>query len=180
MKKILLIGVLIISILHSDAQFSKASLVASGLTCSMCSKSIYKALTKLSFVESVKANIKESSYSIIFKNNVPVKLDNIHKAVADAGFSVAKLQVFTDFSNVSVRNDSHLKVGNENLHFLTTNPQTLNGEVKLTVVDKGFVTDKEYKKYAASTQMKCYATGYMETCCNKNSTTAQRIYHVSL
>ncbi len=180
MKKLLLIGVLFLSILHSDAQFSKASLVAAGLTCSMCSKSIYKALTKLSFVESVKADIKESSYSIIFKDNVSVKLDDVQKAVINAGFSVAKLQVFTDFKNVSVKNDSHLKLGEENLHFITATPQTLNGEVKLTVIDKGFVTDKEYKKFAASTQMKCYTTGYMETCCNKNSTTAQRIYHVSL
>src|SRR6478735_4260061 len=82
------------------SQITKAKLVASGLTCSMCSKAIYEALQKVSSVETVKANIKESSYIIVFKKDAIVKPDEIKKTVEDAGFFVAQLQLTMNFDNV--------------------------------------------------------------------------------
>src|SRR5690242_4458188 len=87
MKKILMAVAMMIA-MSSYAQVSKAKLVASGLTCSMCSKAIYEALQKVNTIESVKANIKESSYDIAFKKDAAVNFDAIRKAVEDAGFSV--------------------------------------------------------------------------------------------
>src|SRR5690349_21179107 len=69
MNKILMTIVMMMTV-SSYAQISNAKLVASGLTCSMCSKAIYEALQKVNTIESVKANIKESSYDIVFKKDV--------------------------------------------------------------------------------------------------------------
>lgn len=69
----------------------KVTLVASGLTCSMCSKAIFKALTKLDFVEEVKVDIEKSMYILAFKTGKKVEIDQIKSAVTDAGFGVKTL-----------------------------------------------------------------------------------------
>ena len=73
------------------AEIKKVTLVASGLTCSMCSKAIFKALTKLNFVEEVKVDIEKSMYILAFKSGKKVEIDQIKSAVTDAGFSVQSL-----------------------------------------------------------------------------------------
>jgi copper chaperone CopZ len=52
---------------QSRAQFSKASLQASGLTCSMCSKAVKNALEKVDFVEKIQVDIKNQQYNLEFK-----------------------------------------------------------------------------------------------------------------
>jgi len=74
-----------------DTVIKKVSLVASGLTCSMCSKAIFKALTKLDFVDEVKVDIELSKFVLTFKSGKTVMIDQIKSAVADAGFSVQSL-----------------------------------------------------------------------------------------
>ena len=74
-----------------DTVIKKVSLVASGLTCSMCSKAIFKALSKLDFVEDVKVDIEKSMYILAFKNGKKVEIDQIKSAVTDAGFGVQSL-----------------------------------------------------------------------------------------
>ena len=73
------------------ADIKKVTLVASGLTCSMCSKAIFKALTKLDFVEEVKVYIEKSMYLLTFKAGKKVDIDQIKTAVTDAGFGVQSL-----------------------------------------------------------------------------------------
>jgi copper chaperone CopZ len=74
-----------------DTVIKKVSLVASGLTCSMCSKAIFKALTKLDFVDEVKVDIEQSKFVLTFKSGKTVVIDQIKSAVTDAGFSVQSL-----------------------------------------------------------------------------------------
>ena len=73
------------------AEIKKVTLVAAGLTCSMCSKAIFKALTKLDFVDEVKVDIEQSKFVLTFKSGKTVVIDQIKSAVADAGFSVQSL-----------------------------------------------------------------------------------------
>ncbi|MGN6617982.1 MAG: heavy-metal-associated domain-containing protein [Ilyomonas sp.] len=164
----------------SSTQISNATLTASGLTCSMCSKAIYKAITKVDFVDNVQANIKESNYTITFKPNADINFDALRKAVEDAGFSVAKLTVQMNFDNLSVKNDVMVKAGGENLHFLNVDAQTLNGKKTLTIVDSKFTSDKEHKHFSQYTNMKCYSTGVLESCCSKVGNAGERIYHVTI
>ena len=181
MKKILVILLASVITLQVNAQIKQATLQASGLTCAMCSNAINKALQKLPFTEKVQSNIKESSFTIQFKEGQDVDFDGIRKAVEGAGFSVAKLQVKGNFNKVAVNNDSHVSWNGENLHFLNVKQQTLQGEQTFQIVDKKFVADKVYKKYAANTKMECVKTGFMANCCSKdNKGTGTRIYHVTI
>ena len=52
MKKIFVV-VAILFCVSSYAQVTNATLTASGLTCSMCSKAIYEALKKVNTIEQV-------------------------------------------------------------------------------------------------------------------------------
>src|ERR1700754_2194819 len=88
------------------SQIQSVSLQASGLTCSMCSRAIYKSLKKLPSVANVKEDIAHSSYHIQFKNAQQASLADLKKAVLDAGFSIAWMEVKANFNNVEVANDS--------------------------------------------------------------------------
>lgn len=168
--------------LQSSAQIKSATLQASGLTCSMCSKAIYKSLIAIPFVQAVQSNIQNSSYTLSFKDGVSVDFDALKKAVTNAGFSVASLKAIITFSNAAIKNDAHIELDGKTYHFLNVKPQTLTGDRQITLIDKNFLSNKEYKKFTKFTTMKCYETGMMESCCsNKNqSGTATRIYHVTI
>ena len=161
------------------AQFSKASLQASGLTCSMCSKAVKVALEKVSFVQEVKVNIKNQEYAIVFKENSKADFDELKKAVEDAGFSVASLKVTGSFSSVNVEKDEHIQLDGKNFHFVNSGAKVLNGEQTLTIVDKDFLSAKEYKKFSAATKLECIKTGKAGECCMKDGIHSdERVYHV--
>ena len=181
MKKMIMLGLVVMISLAAIAQFSKASLQASGLTCSMCSKAVKVALEKVSFVQEVKVNIKRQEYAIVFKEGSDIEFDDLKKAVEDAGFSVASLKVIGNFNDIKIEKVMHIKVGGQSFHFMNGDNQLLNGEQTLTVVDKNFVSPKEFKKYSAASKMECVQTGKAAVCCAKDGISADaRVYHVTI
>jgi len=180
MKRLFLFAILITTSLFTQAQISKVNIQASGLTCSMCSNAINKALKSIDYVDNVIANIKNSSFEIRFKPNAKVDFDLLKKKVEDAGFFVAKMEVSILLNDVEVANDTHVEIENTMFHFMNVTQQKLSGEKTLQIIDKGYLTDKVYKKNNKFTEMNCYKTGYMESCCKKNKPTGTRIYHVTI
>ena len=180
MKNLLFVIAMMIIVTNSFGQIKSASLTASGLTCSMCSKSIFKALEKVPSIESVDVNIDESVFNIKFKNGANVQPDDIKKAVVDAGFAIASLKMTAEFPETKIGTDTHIKFANSNYHFLNVPAQTINGEKTFTVVDKNFVSPAEFKKLKKSTKMKCYETGKAESCCATDIAPGTRIYHITL
>ena len=180
--KIIFSVILVLFTSVSQAQITKVSLQASGLTCSMCSKAVKNALEKVSFVDKVSVDIKNQQYNLSFKEASKIEIDQLSKAVQDAGFSVASLKVWASMPATKLEKDLHVKIGEETFHFLNAASQTVSGAVIFSVVDKGFVSDKEVKKYAVMSTMACVKTGRMEKCCSSPSTAATtsstRIYHV--
>ena len=130
----------------ANSQVTKVSLQASGLTCSMCSNAINKALKSLDFVDKIDANIKTSTFEISFKPNSKVDFEKLKKKVEDAGFFVASFNATVQFNNVKVMSNNAVKVGDKILQFVNVKDQTLNGAKTVRVIDKGFVSSKEYKK----------------------------------
>src|SRR5690606_16287106 len=124
MKKIILAVFAALFTVSSFAQIKSATLTASGLTCSMCSKAIFKALGKVSFVKAVDADIEGSNYNITFKDGDNIVLDDLKKAVENAGFSVAALKVTAHFPPVTIANDAHIEYGGSTYHFLGVDNQT--------------------------------------------------------
>jgi len=165
----------------TQAQVTRVSLQASGLTCSMCSNSINKSLKSLDYVEKVMANIKTSTFDITFKPGTAVNFDQLKKKVEDAGFFVANLTATVNFINLIVKQDEHYNIAGMNLHFLNAKGQVLNGEQAIQVVDKGYVSAKAFKKNQLYTEMECYKTGVAGSCCSKSGLgTGARIFHVTI
>ena len=144
--KILLFLLSVIYSTGSGAQVSKVSIQASGLTCSMCSNSIYKSLKTLSFVDKIEPNIKTSTFEITFKQNSKIDFNRLKDKVEDAGYAVAKFIATINCKNVTVNTHEIVKIGSLKFQFLNVNNQSLNGETRVKIVNNGFVPTKEYKK----------------------------------
>ncbi|SFD06096.1 Copper chaperone CopZ [Chitinophaga sp. CF118] len=182
MKKLSVIILMAIGLHFSaNAQISKASLQAAGLTCAMCSKATLEALKTLPFVDKIDTDLNSTTFLLFFKPNVPVNIDQIKQKVDEAGFSVAKLVLTANFDKVSIENDTHINYSGNTFHFINAKNQVLTGDRNITVIDKDFVSAKQFKKFSALTTMPCYQTGVMAGCCKtEGKTTSQRIYHVTI
>ena len=148
MKKIIiLLLILAANTFNVKAQIIKASLQASGLTCSMCNLSVKKALQKLPFVGDIQANVETAVYTITFKEGQKVELIDTQKAVKKAGFSVSKLIFTGNFSNIDVPQNNQITVGGNVCNLINSTGKKLNGNLDLMIVNKDFVSEKEFKKY---------------------------------
>jgi copper chaperone CopZ len=159
MKKILISTVILFATVIAKAQIIKAELTATGLTCSMCSKATYKQLASIPEVEKVEPNLNKTAFLLYFKNGSTINVGDLKKKVEDAGFSVGELVVVFNFNNQQAENNSSFTQDNITYTFMETKPAVLAGEVKVKILDKGFVVEKEYKKLSKMTkQYPSYAT----------------------
>jgi copper chaperone CopZ len=147
MKTIFLFFAVAISF-AATAQVTKVSLQASGLTCSMCSNSINKALKTLDFIDEVNADIKTYTFEVTFKANSNVDFDKIKAKVEKAGFSVSGFVATIQFNDVHVKINQPVTIGDKTFVFVNVKDQSLHGAKQVKVLDKGFVSPKEYKSYA--------------------------------
>jgi copper chaperone CopZ len=128
------------------AQVTKVSLQASGLTCSMCSNSVYKSLKTIGFIDKIDANIKTSTFEITFRPADHIDFDILKVKVEDAGYAVAKFVATIQCRDVKVEGNEPVRIGNVMLQFVNLKEKSLNGEKKVRIVSKGFIPSREYKK----------------------------------
>ena len=131
------------------AQIKKASLQASGLTCSMCSNAVFKSLKNVSFIEKIDSDVEASMFHITFKKGSEVDFEALQKAVVKAGFSVSGLEFVANVNNLKVKNESKAAIDGKTFYFVDTKEKTLNGDVTFKVLNKNFVSAKEFKKNKA-------------------------------
>ena len=167
MKKLLTITLLLFITTIANSQIIRAELTATGLTCSMCSKATYNQLISIAEVEKVEPDLNNTTFIIHFKSNTPVTISNLKKKVEDAGFAVGELVVLFKLDKQVAENNTSFLLDNNTYTFMDTKTSTLSGEVKLKILDKGFVVDKEYKKFLKMTKQ---YPSYVNT--NKNT------YHI--
>ena len=148
--KSLFVILLVIFSLSGFSQISKVSIQASGLTCSMCSNAINKALKSLDFVEKVDANIKNSTFELTFKSGRYIDFNLLKKKVEDAGYSVANFAATVQFNNVQVKGGQPVSVGDYAFEIINAGDKVLNGLKELRFIDKGFLSGKEYKKNSSA------------------------------
>lgn len=155
----------------AKAQFVKAEVTVSGLTCSMCQLATEKALKTLDFVSDIKPDLNKNIYVVSFKKDKPVSLDLIKKKVKGAGFSVSKLVAIFNFNEEKISNNYHFDYAGSKYHFMNVGSRSLDGPVRLTVLDKDFIPAGEFKTRSAKTEFECYKTGLMGK---------TRTYHITL
>jgi copper chaperone CopZ len=143
MKNIFFILLLCIKI--SQAQFTKAELKASGLTCSMCNLATQKQLQTLSFIDSIVPDLDLNAFHIYFKQKAEIDFGLIKKKVEDAGFFVAELKVlYKPYANY--RWSSPLLFLEKSVLFIDNFNEKKDAQF-FKFIDEGFLTSKELKKY---------------------------------
>ena len=162
MKKIFLAIAMLLSV-AGYSQIQSASLTASGLTCSMCSKAIYKALLKVPSVDKVEVDIEKSSYTIIFDKNATVSPEALKKAVEGAGFAIAKLDLIAAVPKTTITTDTKLTLQGTTYRFIRPNGKTIQGVQTLTVIDKSYLSPQEWKRYAKDVAAKRESGVYFVT-----------------
>jgi len=130
----------------AKAQFTKAELQVSGLTCALCAKATEKTLRTLPFITDIKPDLMRNLFVITFKTDAAVNFDQISKAVHDAGFFINTLKSTLNTDKVKVEGSS-FSYGSNTFQVVNGTDKPLNGEVTLTLVDKGFAPKSVTKKY---------------------------------
>jgi len=159
----------------SAQQISKADLLVTGLTCSMCSNATQKSLETLGFINSVKPDLNKNIFVLTFKKGADINVDLIRKKVQDAGFSVGGLTADFTFDQVKVDDKGQAIVDGNVYRFVNAKNKTLNGTVKVSVVDKNFISGSAFKKQSAIINSDAYANGTAVV--NGKKT---RVYHLFL
>ena len=149
MKKLILAGIVLLWTISSQAQFIKAELEVSGLTCSMCSLSTQKSLKTLDFIENINPDLNKNIFYISFRNDKPVSPDAIKDKVKAAGFSVSKLILVFNFSGKETSTSGTIERfenAGDSYQFFSPKNSLLKGETRFRILDKDFMSSKELKK----------------------------------
>lgn len=129
----------------SYAQFTKADLMASGLTCSMCNLATQKQLQSLNFIDSIVPDLELNAFHIYFNQKFEIDFEMIKKKVEDAGFFVAELKVSYQH-NSKYRYSNPLLFLEQSVLFIDKFKEAQEQHV-FKFIDEGYVTSKELKKY---------------------------------
>ena len=155
MKPILFFLCTVLLINTAYAQIKKIDIVATGLTCSMCSNAIYKQLQSINGVDKVEIDLNKNLFTVILKNEHNLSPKDFKDKVEKAGFFIGSMVLYIDYSNLLIDDGKQEGI----YFFIDTKQQTLNGEKQFRVLDKGYVTAKEFKKLLKSyTKYASYAT----------------------
>ncbi len=155
MKKIIILIQICCIAFASNAQIQKVEIMATGLTCSMCSNAINKQLKTLPEVDKVDIDLNKNLFIVSLKADNKLTPKVFKDKVEKAGFFVGSMVLFMNFSNQAVEDNKQIN----NYIFIDTKAQTLNGLTKVRLLDKGYVTSKEHKKLTkAFVKYPSYAT----------------------
>jgi copper chaperone CopZ len=134
MKNIIITICTFLFALQTNAQIVKAEIIATGLTCSMCSNAINKQLKSLEEVASVDTDLNTNTFTVIMKPNTNVSPKIFKENVEKAGFFIGSLVLSVDSKSL------------ENYINVEKTEKLIASEIQIQILDKGFVTDKEFKK----------------------------------
>jgi copper chaperone CopZ len=129
--------------MQSFAGIQWVDIGVNGLTCSMCSRSVEMSLRRLDFVDSVSMSLEKTEGRIFLHNNTPVNLQQIAKAVVNAGFSVRFLRVEFSFNDVAVNQDGSFSYRGQDYEWIDFNGGITKARASLKLVDENFLPKKE-------------------------------------
>jgi len=124
---------------NTYSQISKAEIRATGLTCSMCSNAINKQLKSLPEVVNIETDLNTNTFTVTLTEGNTLSPKVFKEKVEKAGFFIGSLVLTTNAE--TIKKDGYILVND------TSNN---NAEVQIQILDKGYVTDKEFKKLSKS------------------------------
>ncbi|MCF8320743.1 MAG: heavy-metal-associated domain-containing protein [Flavobacterium sp.] len=136
---IILVSIVLIASSKATAQISKAEIRATGLTCSMCSNAINKQLKSLPEVVDVETDLNTNTFTVKLKEGNTLSPKIFKDKVEKAGFFIGTLILTTKSETIK-----------QSAYVLINNVSNSNTEIKIQVLDNGYVTEKEFKKLSKS------------------------------
>lgn len=130
--------------LTASAQITKAEIMATGLTCSMCSNAINKQLEALPIVDHITTDLNTNTFAVFFKPEATIQPNTLKEAVEKAGFFVGSMVLTLQLDTKDISTTGFTL--NNNVYSVLDKKTIKTGETKYRLIDKGFVTQKEYKK----------------------------------
>ena len=137
--KLILAILLITNSTYVMSQITKAEIRATGLTCSMCSNAINKQLKTLPEVLNIDTNLNTNTFTVTLKEGNELSPKALKDKVEKAGFFIGSLIVTS--KSATIDNSTFIKVNDKKSDL---------PNVEFQVLDKGYVTEKEYKKLVKS------------------------------
>lgn len=137
--KIIAAFLLIVNVTNVNAQIIKAEIKATGLTCSMCSNAINKQLKTINQVVNVETDLNTNTFTVTVSKDNNLTPNIFKEKVEKAGFFIGSLIITV--STIVTRSNAYIFVENESSNA---------DEVQIKILDKGYVTNKEYKKLLKS------------------------------
>ena len=144
MKKInntylLVAAVIMLISTNTFAQISKAEIRATGLTCSMCSNAINKQLKSLPEVVNVETDLNTNTFTVTLKEGNQLSPKVFKEKVEKAGFFIGTLVITAKPETIT-----------KSTYILVDDKKSNASQIQFQVLDKGFVTEKEFKKLSKS------------------------------
>ena len=146
LKFIAIACLFLITSIKSYSQISKAEIIATGLTCLMCSNAINKQLKATVGVDSVSTDLNTNTFTVYFKKESKIMPRILKEGVEKAGFFIGSLVITIPTENLKIEGDKTISLNGSTFVLLSEELKNSNGETKLKVYDKGYVTQKEHKK----------------------------------
>ena len=131
-------------------QIKKAEIIATGLTCSMCSNAINKQLKSLEGVDKVETDLNTNTFTVYLQPDSRLTPADLRDSVEKAGFFVGSMVITVSLEKVVPKDNATVHAEGTTLVFVDSKERMLNGATRLKVQDKGYVTQKEYKKLQKS------------------------------
>ncbi len=137
----------VLAVVQGNAQISKAEIVATGLTCSMCSNAINKQLKSMPEVESVSTDLNTNTFTVQLKTNNTLTPKALKNSIEKTGFFIGSLVLTVDLG--AVNGQENEKVQNQSgTYVFVEKAKKSSGPMQVQLLNEGFVTKKEFKKSA--------------------------------
>lgn len=137
----------VLAVVQGNAQISKAEIVATGLTCSMCSNAINKQLKSMPEVESVSTDLNTNTFTVQLKTNNTLTPKALKNSIEKTGFFIGSLVLTVDLG--AVNGQENEKIQNQSgTYVFVEKAKKSSGPMQVQLLNEGFVTKKEFKKSA--------------------------------
>lgn len=137
--RLVIAAIVLMFSIQSNAQIVKAEIRATGLTCSMCSNAINKQLKTLPEVVKVETDLNTNTFTVTLTEGNTLSPKVFKEKVEKAGFFIGTLVLTAKPETIT-----------QSPYILVNDNVAKGTEIQFQVVDKGYVTEKEFKKLSKS------------------------------
>lgn len=112
----------------------------------MCSRSVEMSLLRLDFVDRVVMSLETTEGRVFFKPDMPVDLNEVARAVVNAGFSVRFVRLQLTFEDIPVASDGSFTFQGQTFQWLDFE-KTADDSFALKLIGENFLPKKEFAEW---------------------------------